>query len=230
MRALRSPACLLAPIFAMACLAGRVDAAFVTDASAIPTPFKVVDFSQFNTPMQSPGPVEIGGLVGESITWTASSGLAVIGTSTNYSFGPNGHWDMGRGGFTGTNTSGTSMTYTFNAGPVSAVGGFINYQPGLPGDVIITALGMGGSVLQTYDVATLAPISTPGAVNAGGFRGIVDSTSDIYAFRVSNGVVALDDLTFARPNSAVPEPSSAILAGLGMLNAFAAIRRRRRMT
>ena len=187
----------LAVIFGMACLTGRADAGFVTDASAIPAPSRVVDFGQFGLAMETTGPVEIGGSVGESITWTASSPESLIGISTSYGFSANGVWDNKRGGITGTNALDSSMTYTFNTGPVSAVGGFMNYVPGFA-DVTITALGLGGVVLQTYDVSALAPISTPGGVDAGAFRGVVDATADIYAFRVANGGVGLDDLTFSR--------------------------------
>ena len=224
---------LLAATFGIACLAGQVDAGFVTDASAIPTPSKVVDFSQFNNQQRTKGPVEIGGLVGESISWTSSSAQSSVGLSPiTHEFGANGRWSVfGRGGFTATNVLGASMTYTFNAGPVSAVGGLINYDPDLQGspDVTITALGLGGVVLQTYDIITLAPISTPGELDIGAFRGIVDSTADIYAFQVANGLVALDDLTFSGPRAnVVPEPSSAILVGLGLIGTLEAIRRRRR--
>ena len=248
MRVLRQSLILTATMLGLVCLAGWADAGFVTDVSAIPNPTKVVDFSQLGGFTESSGPVEIGGLVGESISWTASSGLSLIGggngASISYSFnasGPNGNvgngvWDTGRGGFSGVNVAfDSSMTYTFNAGPVSAVGGFINYIPGVlfPGisDATITALGLGGVVLQTYDLNTLAPINTPGGVDAGAFRGIVDATADIYAFRVANRAIALDDLTFSRATpGAVPEPSSAILVGMGLLGTITAIRRGRRIS
>ena len=47
-------------------------------------------------------------------------------------------------------------------------------------DIIIAALDNTGAVIESYDITTLAPISVTGS-NNGGFRGIVDTTADIYA-------------------------------------------------
>ena len=98
------------------------------------------------------------------------------------------------------------MTFTFNDGPVEAVGGFMNYcpncgsmsRPPFPDDVFIEALGATGEVLEVYNLADLAPISTPGAVDDGAFRGISRDTNDIFAFRISGLLSVIDDLAFSR--------------------------------
>lgn len=160
--------------------------------------------------------------------WSSSNstvqGGATIGDSL-YNIIPNGSWNSGRVGFVGLNAPTGTMLLKFNTQPVSAVGALLNYSAGLGPDVIISALASDGSVLESYDLNTLAPINTPGGLNVGGFRGIVRSTADIYGFQVANSAVVLDDLTIG---PAVPEPSSVMLLSVGMLAVAGACWRKQR--
>jgi len=85
----------------------------------------------------------------------------------------------------------------------------------------ILALAADSSVLEQYDITQLAPISTPGGVNDGAFRGILRSNADIFGFSVSNSAAVLTDLTFSSAtlpdNSSVPEPRSIVLMLSGFL-------------
>jgi hypothetical protein len=226
-----------------ALLAGPARASFVTSSSGLTSP-TVVDFSQFTSTTFGAGPTQVGGLVGENIVFTSSNsstnGGAVVGTLGHYGLGSNGFWNGGKtgtlpmSGITGLNVGTGTITFTFNTGPVAQVGGFINYAPSSGPDVMITALGSGGTVLESYDVNSLAPISTPGATSAGAFRGISRGSADIVAFQLSNEFVGLDNLTFTRQpgaaGPAVPEPSSLVLcaAALASLQAYRLMRRKPR--
>jgi hypothetical protein len=206
---------------------GQARATFVTDSSGFSSP-QVIDFSQSGSFTFTPGPVLIGSPVGQNITWSSTDGYAVIGNG-GYGLGSNGIWDSGRNGYTGLNASVGDMTFSFNSGPVSAVGGFINYAPGVGPDLIITALAADGSVLESYDINQLAPISTPGQYDAGAFRGIIRPTADIAAFRVSNEVAVLDNLTFSQPApNAVPAPSTLAMLGTALFTCLGYFGWRRR--
>lgn len=180
----------------------KLCAALLIDSAALVAP-KVIDFHQFPLTTTS-GPVEIGTLVGESITWTATLN-SVIGDNLA-AFGNNGTWS-GRNGYVATNGGAAphSMTFRFNGQPVSAVGAFMNYCVGPfigcgAGPMLIEALNSNGNVLESHDIWVEAPISTPNAVDSGAFRGISRASSEIVAFRVTGGpFFALDDFTFARP-------------------------------
>ena len=78
----------------------------------------------------------------------------------------------------------------------------MNYGPDALPLFTIGALSVDGSVLQSYVMSIAAPISTPGLINGGAFRGIVCNRPDIAACRLTAEAFAIDDLTF----SSAPEP------------------------
>ena len=201
----------------------------------------LVNFSQFDysnpdgsaSNVFGKGPVEVGGLVGISISFLSNNDGAVMGNGP-YGLGSNGKWDAGRKGFVGVNGSGRPgewIQITFNNGLVSMVGGFINYAicdslPCYPQqDFVLEALDINGIVLESYNVSELSPISTPGETNSGAFRGIQRTSSDIHALRLNQATNALDDLEFfgyvgeyGVPGT-IPEPETytLMLLSLGLL-------------
>lgn len=210
-------------ILAAGLLAGPMtaSAALITSSAELGAA-TVIDFAQFDIGNYTftNGPIEISTVPGESVTWTA------VGSSPGFGGGfygllENGSWTDplgpgGRNGFSFIDNGGTSMTYQFNSGPVRGVGGFMNYCPSCPvGPATIEVLGVGNVVLESYNLELLAPISTPGGVDDGAFRGILRATDDIVAFRVLNRITVLDDLTFTR-QQVVPEPASLALIALGL--------------
>lgn len=188
----------------------------------------MVDFSQFDGAFDfTAGPVQVGDLVGEDIVWSSTSSNSVIGNG-GYGLGDNGSWNDGRNGYVGLNNTyspGDYIRFDFNDGPVSTVGGFVNYciladasQCNPAQDFIIDVLGVGDVVLESYNISQLAPISTPGATNEGAFRGISRASADIVAFRLFNAVHVLDDLEYIRDGMVdVPEPGTVLLLGAGLL-------------
>jgi hypothetical protein len=65
----------------------------------------------------------------------------------------------------------------------------------------ITTLGTDGvTVIGTYDLATMAPISTPDALNGEAFRGIESSSADIGYLELSGGFILAHSLEVAVPH------------------------------
>lgn len=201
----------------------------VLEASLLGSPLTVVNFSQYSGDfLFTAGPEQVGSLVGEDIIFTASSSDAVLGDGgglpdNEYGFVFNGLWGNGLNGFAGTN--GTTMVFHFNTGPVSGVGGFMNYviDPATQApldDVSILALGADNTVLESYVISNEAPIVTGNGLNLGAFRGISRAANDIYAFQLQGSFAAIDDLTFSRI-SAVPEPSALLLTSLAAIGVLA---------
>jgi len=150
-----------------------------------------------------------------------SPGVTAISTNPDgswigpgpYTFVDNGSWDNSVAMVAVDTDLAGSDPYRvtlFFATPVAGVGGFFNYATFFLSnysDVILTAWGADGSVLESVDLFSAAPISTPAGINQGEFRGFLRPSPDIASFSIENSSAALTDLTvFA--GAAVPEPAS----------------------
>lgn len=197
-------------------LVAAARATLVTSAAGFAQP-NVVDFEQFSGRNSFVSPVEVSRLPGISVVASATNGASVDIVNSEYLFS-NGRWEGREFAF----TEGSPLTFTLK-GPVSAIGGFVNYIPD-NARPLLEALDAQGNVLEGYAIDETDPIRTPGQVNAGAFRGIERANADIVALRISGARFLIDDLTFSpRP---VPEPSGLLALGLAALPI--ALRRRRR--
>lgn len=187
------------------------------------------------------GPVGLVASNGQGVTYTGTNPSNVAGFSAEiYGLGENGNW---RGqSFLFSNGDGdggrlSTLRLTFDNGPVSFAGGFLNYvltsdtNPYYDSSVFaIRALGADGAVLEEHVLEATAPIRTPVVIendvvthglNDGAFRGIGRASADIYAFEIRGGGV-LRDLQFSDAVAApVPEPAAPLLFAMGGLLAWA---------
>ncbi|MBV8145273.1 MAG: VPLPA-CTERM sorting domain-containing protein [Gammaproteobacteria bacterium] len=169
---------------------------------------------------QGPGPYNIGG----GLTATGSPFVNVAGTANSgYGLNDNGTWNQ-----SWVATNGAGVVTISLGGLYSFVGGLMNYaavngKPAGVGDPVIQALAADGTtVLDTYDLGTLAPISTPGATNGSAFRGVSDPTADIAYLRFSGSYILAHTIEVGG-NNVVPLPAAAwlLLSGLAGVGAFA---------
>ena len=197
------------PILILAVFVGGVgsaEAVLITNTGGIGTPVTTT-FTDVGL-TSGPGPFAVGG--GISVTGVPGMSLGDV----FYNLGTNGHWET----FSWVATDSNDSIVTFDLGGLfDAVGGFMNYSVNSDSGptAIIRALAADGlTVLESYDLRTLAPISTPGLTNAGDFRGISRTSADIGFFQLQGSFLLMHDITVGE--GAVPEPSSLALIAFGV--------------
>ena len=187
------------------------------------------------------GPVDVGSAEVFESVWYVHTDPTATNSGTGGVLGQGGYGLEGNGAwgsppepgntYTGidSGSSTAAIRFIFDA-PVSDVGGFVNYATG-HGDFVVSALALDLTPLESYVINVVAPISTPGGLNAGAFRGISRPTEDIYAFEIRGSYGVLDNLTFSRNGvAAIPEPGAVAIWGLGLgLIGLTAVFRRRRL-
>ncbi len=171
------------------------------------------------------GPIMVDSFTFTSVNGGGNSGKGSVVGQGGYGLG-------GNGSFGGTATyigvdSGTGYAQLLGKTAYSQIGFFMNYGPGFGNDATISTLNAAGNVIQSYDLVTLAPISTPGAMNAFMFRGVVDSTADIYGLRFGGNYLLVTGTANGAVMGGVPEPASWALMIAGFALVGTAARRRR---
>jgi hypothetical protein len=212
-------------------------ASLITDFSQIPNPQLVSNFVQPGGFVYTTGPTEVGNGT-YSVTFTSTLPLdpfnqgSVLG-GIFYDLGNNGSWGSDTN-FAGLNFDDLgndpyTMRFTLQTA-VSAVGAFMNYR--IPtdqdiffgvsyGPVMIRALDSIGNTLEQYRIDDgTNDIITPGASDAGAWRGILRNSPDIAAIEFSNAGVILRDITIGQqpaPPESTPEPGLFGVTGLAIV-------------
>jgi hypothetical protein len=176
------------------------------------------------------GPRSIpGGITFTSNNNGGNSGQGSVLGQGIYNLGYNGSFDANPV-YAGLDSATGFMTFAF-ANPVSSFGAFLNYLPGLPQQPTISTYDSANNLLSSFNLATIAPISTPGGINQFQFRGIAETSATISSFRLSGSYLlaagtANGAIPAPPPSTSVPEPFTIVGTLLG---GAAALRMRKKL-
>lgn len=144
-------------------------------------------------------------------------GQGSYGLASNGSFG-------GDAVYAGLDGAEGWMRFSFDTAQTS-FGVFANYAPGDGSDPMIRVLRADLSVIEEYNLAADAPISTPDGFNEFAFRGISSSES-FMVFEMANSYMLATGTPDGIPPVPEPETYALMLLGLGAIGLVA--RRRQR--
>lgn len=200
-------------------LSAIASASPITSAGGLTGSTTVIDFSQFTGAAQQTavnGPTQIGSVAGVDVTVQDMSGGNNVWLYDDFwGLLGNGNWNSGMNGFLGIFPNNGPVRIRFNDGPISGFGAFMNYPVSGFLPQTLSAFDSAGNLLETFDIGADAPISTPGGLNAGAFRGIQLATTNIAYIEFLGDTAVFDNLTFST-TSRVPEPASLALVGLAL--------------
>lgn len=176
-------------------------ALLVTTTSGFSNPIVTTNFDPIPANTFSSGPLTFLTSNGDEVRFT-STHSSVINYSNGYGFAANGGWTAPLL-MAGLDDPDGYMDFTFLGGPVSAVGGFLNWVPGeSAGDMYIEALDGLGNVLESYDLNFL----TDGTTNSGAFYYIQRNIAEITTLRLGDSFVGIAEFTYDKAPADVPAP------------------------
>lgn len=185
----------------------------------------VLDLTAYNGPYTfTAGPLALPG----GVTYSSTSSNSVVGFG-GYGLQQNG--SLVNALIVGTNSPTATVTFNF-ATPVSMFGGDMNYSlrfsDSLPDGTnpTISAFDSLNGLIASYDLFALAPISTPGGIDAFQFRGIDGGGTLISSFTITGGFSVIAGQANAVGN--VPEPATWAMMLIGFGAVGYSVRRRRR--
>lgn len=153
----------------------------------------------------------------------SNSGNGGVLGQGSYGLGANGSFG-GDAVYAGLDGAEGWIRFTFDTAQTS-FGVFANYAPGVGSDPMIRVLRADLSVIEQYNLATDAPISTPGGFNEFEFRGITSDES-FMVFELANSYILATGTENGIPPVPEPETYALMLLGLGAIGIVA--RRRQR--
>ncbi|MBN9417408.1 MAG: hypothetical protein J0I12_18315 [Candidatus Eremiobacteraeota bacterium] len=182
-------------------------AATLSSAEAVP----IVSADPGSTVTQFAGPYlksTVPVVVENGVIVTSTFGNSDINDHGTYNLVGNGSWSNGGPngiGYVAVNDAIQVVRFTLPS-LVSQVGAFLNYVPGF-GPFTIRVLDDSNQVIESLQISgnSTYDILTPGAINAGAFRGFDVGSAIIRSFELEGGFGAATDLSFSALATDAPE-------------------------